>query len=288
MSNTLQNELQDSLPEALPDPVIEIKNLSLSYENENTSFEALRDINLTINRGEFICIVGSSGCGKSTLLSVLEGLSTATSGSVKINGKEVHGPGVERSVVFQSYSLFPWMTALENVAFAVYETNKKRGTRVSRKKASEIALTFLKRVELNSFENKLPGELSGGMQQRVAIARAMACDPEILLMDEPFGALDAKIRENLQGLLLKMWREDEKKKTIVFVTHDLHEAELLADRIVFMVPKRIYAVIEDTLPRPRNYALIQESREYKELYQKLVKYFYNETTQIVNDEGAYI
>ena len=269
-------------------PVIEIENLTLTYESEENSYTALQNINLTINRGEFICIVGSSGCGKSTLLSVLEGLHTATSGSVKINGKEIHGAGVERAVVFQSYSLFPWMTALENVAFAVYETNKKRGEKISKKKASEIALNFLKRVELNGFENKLPGELSGGMQQRVAIARAMACDPEILLMDEPFGALDAKIRENLQNLLLKMWREDEKKKTVVFVTHDLNEAELLADRIVFMIPKHIYAVIEDTLPRPRNYPYIQESKEYKELYQKLVKYFYHETNELIDSEGANI
>ena len=266
--------------------VIEIKNLSLFYESENTTYEALKDINLDIHRGEFICIVGSSGCGKSTLLSVLEGLNSATGGSVKINGKEIHGPGAERAVVFQSYSLFPWMSAKENVAFAVYETYKKRGEKVSKKKADEIALAFLKKVELNGFEDKLPGELSGGMQQRVAIARAMACDPEILLMDEPFGALDAKIRENLQNLLLKMWREDEKKKTVVFVTHDLNEAELLADRIVFMIPKQIYAVIEDKLPRPRNYPYIQESREYKELYQKLVKYFYHETSELIDSEGA--
>lgn len=266
--------------------IIEIKNLSLSYESENTTYEALKNINLTVNRGEFICIVGSSGCGKSTLLSVLEGLQTATSGSIKINGKEIHSAGVERAVVFQSYSLFPWMTAKENVAFAVYENYKKRGEKISRKKASEIALAFLHKVELNGFEDKLPGELSGGMQQRVAIARAMACDPEILLMDEPFGALDAKIRENLQNLILKMWREDERKKTIIFVTHDLNEAELLADRIVFMIPKHIYTVIEDNLPRPRNYPCIQESKEYKELYQKLVKYFYHETNELIDSEGA--
>ena len=268
------------------EPVIEIENLTVSYESEENSYEALKNINLTINRGEFICIVGSSGCEKSTLLSVLEGLQNASAGSVKINGKEIHGTGVERAVVFQNYSLFPWMSALQNVAFAVYETNKKRGNKISKKKASEIALTFLRKVDLNGFENKLPGELSGGMQQRVAIARAMACDPEILLMDEPFGALDAKIRENLQNLLLKMWREDEKKKTVVFVTHDLNEAELLADRIVFMIPKHIYAVIDDTLPRPRSYPSIQESAEYKELYQKLVKYFYNETSELIDSEGA--
>lgn len=271
----------------MSDKVIEIENLSLSYENDNSTFEALKDINLTVERGEFICIVGSSGCGKSTLLSVLAGLQNATSGSVKINGKEVHGPGVERAVVFQNYSLFPWMTALRNVAFAVYETSKKN-KKISKREALEIAKKHLHNVELDGFENKLPGELSGGMQQRVAIARAMACDPDILLMDEPFGALDAKIRENLQKLLLHLWRIDEKKKTVVFVTHDLNEAELLADRIVFMVPKRIYAVINDDLPRPRNYPYIQESKEYKELYQKLVKYFYHETRLIVDDEGGNI
>ena len=204
---------------------------------------------------------------------------------VKINGKELTGPWVDRAVVFQSYSLFPWMSALENVAFAVYETSKKR-TQVSKKQAHETARIFLHKVELDGFENKLPGELSGGMQQRVAIARAMACNPDILLMDEPFGALDAKIRENLQNLLLSLWRNDEQKKTIIFVTHDLNEAELLADRIVFMIPKQIQAVIEDTLPRPRNYPHIQESEAFKKLYQKLVKYFYSETLQLSDGEGV--
>lgn len=270
-------------------PIIEIKDLCLTYSSDfdDASYEALLDINLTVNKGEFICIVGSSGCGKSTLLSVLEGLHLPSSGSVKINGRELSGPGVERAVVFQSYSLFPWMSALENVAFAVYETSKKR-KRVSKKQALETAKAFLHKVELDGFEDKLPGELSGGMQQRVAIARAMACNPDILLMDEPFGALDAKIRENLQNLLLSLWRDDENKKTIIFVTHDLNEAELLADRIVFMVPKRIQAVIEDNLPRPRNYPYVQESEEYKKLYQKLVKYFYNEPTQLVIDDGGHI
>lgn len=270
----------------MSDKVIEIENLSLSYENDNSTFEALKDINLTVERGEFICIVGSSGCGKSTLLSVLAGLQQPDKGKLIINGKEVKGPGVERSVVFQNYSLFPWMTALKNVSFAVYENYKKKGKKISRREANEIARYYLNKVELNRFEHKLPGELSGGMQQRVAIARAMASCPEILLMDEPFGALDAKIRENLQSLLLKMWREDENKKTIIFVTHDLNEAVLLADRIVFMIPKYIHSVIENNLPRPRNNPLVHESTEYKALYQKLVKYFYNETTEFIEDEGA--
>ena len=266
-----------------PKPIIEIRNLSLTYESESegTGYEALKNINLTINKGEFVCIVGSSGCGKSTLLSVLEGLNLPTSGSVLIDGKELTGPGVERAVVFQNYSLFPWMSAAQNVSFAVYETKKKRNG-VSKKEADEIARAFLKKVSLNGYEDKLPGELSGGMQQRVAIARAMACNPEILLMDEPFGALDAKIRESLQSLLLQLWREDENKKTVVFVTHDLNEAALLADKIVFMVPQRIYKIVDDTLPRPR--IQVQESKEYKVLYEKLVKLFYKETPSIISGE----
>lgn len=268
--------------------VIEIKNLGLVYESENSTYEALKDINLNIKKGEFICIVGQSGCGKSTLLSVLEGLNKATSGSVKINGKEVTGPGSERAVVFQNYSLFPWMTALENVSFAVYETSKKRGKKISHKKADEIAYDFLRKVELNRYEDKLPGELSGGMQQRVAIARAMACNPEILLMDEPFGALDAKIRENLQSLLLKLWREDKQKKTVVFVTHDLNEAILLADKIVFMMPLRIHSVIDVNIPRPRDRDTVFEGQEYKRLSKKLNYLFYNEIKNTINDNEVVI
>ncbi len=267
---------------------IEIKNLGLVYESENSTYEALKEINLDIKKGEFICIVGQSGCGKSTLLSVLEGLNKATSGSVKINGKELAGPGVERAVVFQNYSLFPWMTARENVSFAVYETRKKQGQKVSRKEADEIADDFLRKVDLNRYEEKLPGELSGGMQQRVAIARAMACNPEILLMDEPFGALDAKIRENLQTLLLKLWREDEHKKTVVFVTHDLNEAILLADKIVFMMPMRIHSIIDVDIPRPRVREAVYESPEYKRLSKKLNHLFYNDVTSYVNDNEVVI
>lgn len=262
---------------------IEIKNLSLTYESEKASFEALKDVNLEIKKGEFICIVGQSGCGKSTLLSVLEGLNKATKGEVRINGKVVTSPGVERAVVFQNYSLFPWMSAKENVSFAVFETYKKRGQKISHKEADSIAIDFLHKVELNRFEDKLPGELSGGMQQRVAIARAMACNPEILLMDEPFGALDAKIRENLQALLLKLWREDEHKKTVIFVTHDLNEAILLADRIVFMMPLRIHSIIDVNIPRPRVKENVFETAEYKKLSKKLNHLFYNEIPSYVNE-----
>ena len=181
---------------------IEIKNLGLVYESENSIYEALKDINLDIKKGEFICIVGQSGCGKSTLLSVLEGLNKATSGTVKINGRNISGPGVERAVVFQNYSLFPWMTARENVSFAVYETMKKKGEKISHKAADEIADDFLKKVELNRYEDKLPGELSGGMQQRVAIARAMACRfSRIFASNAPKGSSIRRI-SGLQAIAL--------------------------------------------------------------------------------------
>jgi NitT/TauT family transport system ATP-binding protein len=257
------------------DTVIEARHLSLVYETDKTTFQALNDINLEIKKGEFVCIIGPSGCGKSTFLSVLEGLNKPTSGEVLVQGKKIHGAGSERAVVFQSYSLFPWMSAKQNVAFAVRESSRQKG-KISKKESLEIASEYLSKVELNDFDDKLPGELSGGMQQRVAIARALACRPEILLMDEPFGALDAKTRENLQQLLLKLWREDEEKKTIVFVTHDLDEALLLADRIVFMIPKGIHSVIDVNIPRPRNKEQLFDNDEYRRLHNLLVNLFYKE------------
>lgn len=259
----------------MADTVIEVKGLSLTYESEQKTFQALSDVNLSVNRGEFICLIGPSGCGKSTLLSVMEGLNKATEGEVLINGKPVHGAGPERAVVFQNYSLFPWMTAKQNVAFAVRESKKKL-IKFSKEKSLEIADEYLKKVNLSEFADKLPGELSGGMQQRVAIARALACNPEILLMDEPFGALDAKTRENLQQLLLKLWAEDANKKTVVFVTHDLDEALLLADRIVFMTPKEIHSVLDVTIPRPRSKESLFDDAEYRRLHGELVNLFYKE------------
>ena len=259
----------------MKETVIEVQELSMSYETGKTSFQALKKINLEIEKGEFVCLIGPSGCGKSTLLSVLEGLNEPTEGKVLIHGKEVHGAGPERAVVFQNYSLFPWMTARNNVVFAIRESQKKI-RKISKKDALQTADEFLHKVGLDGFEDKLPGELSGGMQQRVAIARALACKPEILLMDEPFGAIDAKTRETLQQLLLKLWVEDEEKKTIVFVTHDLDEALLLADKIVFMIPKGIKQVIDVTIPRPRNKEALFDNEEYRRLHGELVRLFYRE------------
>lgn len=267
----------------MKEPIIKIQNLALTYETEKASYEALKDINLEINKGEFVCLIGPSGCGKSTLLSVLEGLNEATQGKVLIHDKEVHGAGPERAVVFQNYSLFPWMSARDNVAFAVRES-KKKVKKINKDESLKIADEFLEKVGLRGFEYKLPGELSGGMQQRVAIARALACKPEILLMDEPFGAIDAKTRGVLQQLLLKLWVEDDEKKTIVFVTHDLDEALLLADKIVFMVPKGIHDVIDVNIPRPRSKENLFDNLEYRRLHSELVGLFYTE--HVYNEIGG--
>lgn len=264
---------------------IKIENLSLTYETEKTRFQALDHINLEIDKGEFVCLIGSSGCGKSTLLGVLEGLLFPNEGKVYINDKEVNGPGSDRAVVFQNYSLFPWMSARKNVAFAVIES--RRGCqKIKKHDAYAIADEFLKKVGLFEYRNKQPGELSGGMQQRVAIARALACNPEILLMDEPFGAIDAKTREVLQQLLLKLWEEDTKKKTIVFVTHDLEEAILLADKIVFMEPKGIKEVIDVNIERPRNKEKLLNNDRYQNLRSRLVKMFHNEDDNMDLTGGA--
>lgn len=265
--------------------LIKIENLSLTYETEKTRFKALDNINLEINKGEFVCLIGPSGCGKSTLLGVLEGLLSPSEGKVYINNKEVNGPGSDRAVVFQNYSLFPWMSARKNVAFAIVES--KRGSqKIKKHDAYATADEFLNKVGLYEYRNKQPGELSGGMQQRVAIARALACNPEILLMDEPFGAIDAKTRDVLQQLLLKLWEEDEEKKTIVFVTHDLEEAIFLADKIVFMEPKVIKEVINVNIERPRNKEKLLSNDRYRSLRSRLVKMFNNEDDNIDLVGGA--
>ena len=211
---------------------IEIDNISLTYHTGKTSFQALSNVSFNIQDGEFVSIIGSSGCGKSSLLGILEGLTAPTSGQVRINGKDIQGPGKERSVVFQQYALFPWMTAEKNVAFGLKQVKPD----LSRKERLELANVYLQKVGLAEAGKKYPRDMSGGMQQRVAIARALAMDTEILLMDEPFGAVDAKNRVILQELLLKLWEGDgnQKKKTVVFVTHDVDEAILLSDRIIMM------------------------------------------------------
>ena len=229
-------------------PSIQFNDVCYSYIDNNESYLALENVNLEIAEGEFVCLVGHSGCGKSTMLNLLAGLALPTQGEVLIDGTPIEGPGPDRSIVFQSYSLFPWQTALKNVVFALRKTNKS----ISKEQATKRALELLKQVGVNDAANRFPFQLSGGMRQRVAIARALAIDAPIMLLDEPFGALDPMIRGKLQTLLMDLWA-DSCCKTAVFVTHDIDEALILADRIVFMEPKHIIKTFE--LPHDRSHSM---------------------------------
>jgi len=255
---------------------IDIENLTVDYTEKNKSFTALKEVSFSVEAGEFVSVIGSSGCGKSTLLSILEGINRPTSGVVKIDGKPIKGTGNDRGVVFQSYSLFPWMTARKNVAFGVKQVKPK----ASKAEVEEIADEFLDKVGLESFKDKYPSQLSGGMQQRVAIARALAMDTDILLMDEPFGAIDAKNRTILQELLLKLWEGDgtKERKTVVFITHDIDESILLSDRIVMMTssPGRVYREIPVPFARPRNRAELVQTSEYGAFRNELLALFYGD------------
>jgi NitT/TauT family transport system ATP-binding protein len=207
---------------------------------------ALRDINVVTHRREFLCVVGPSGCGKSTFIRILAGLESKTSGSVSVCGEPVSGPGADRGMVFQGYTLFPWLTVLKNVAFGLEENGHSRY--VARREAAQ----WLELVGLEKFSDAYPHQLSGGMKQRVAIARALAMRPRVLLMDEPFSALDAQSRARMQAYLIEIWRKID--ITIVFITHDLDEAVYLADRILVLKahPGEVQELIEVPVPRPRH------------------------------------
>ena len=224
-----------------------IENLSKSFPKEDGDvIWALKNINLEIQDKEFVCLVGPSGCGKTTLLRIIAGLETPTTGRVIVDGHEVTGPDPRRGMVFQEYSLFPWRKVIDNIAFGL----EMRG--VEKEERRKTAERYLEMVGLSQFRDAYPYELSGGMRQRVAIARALANDPDVLLMDEPFGALDAQTRNRMQRELLSLW--DETKQTIVFVTHSVDEAVYLADRIIVLSP-RPATVREDIAipwPRPRD------------------------------------
>ena len=252
---------------------IEIRNISMDYVEKNTRFTALKNVSLSIEKGEFVSILGSSGCGKSTLLSILEGLRKPAEGEVYIDEKIVTGPGKDRGVVFQNYSLFPWMTAKRNVIYGIEQTAKS----LSHQERRERAEAFLDKVELTPYQNKFPLQLSGGQQQRVAIARALAMDTEILLMDEPFGALDPRTRVSLQKLLLSLWRSEQgEKKTVVFVTHDVDEAIYLSDRIIIMRPNpgRIYQEVHVPFQRPRDRDTLINTKAYRQFRSDVVELFY--------------
>lgn len=229
--------------------MVEIQGVSKSFQktvkNNSTELKALADVNLSIRENEFVSIIGPSGCGKTTLLKIIDGLIPCDSGQISISGKRVTAPGPDRAVVFQSFALLPWRTVLANVEFSLELRQLPKDER------TKTARDYLHRVGLGDFENHYPHELSGGMQQRAGLARALAVNPMILLMDEPFGAVDAQTRQLLQEELLQLWQRE--RKTVIFVTHSMDEAVYLSDRVVVMTPRpgRVAEVLDVPLPRPR-------------------------------------
>jgi len=239
-------------------PTVAISALSVAYG----SYRALESVSLDIQDGEFVCLLGPSGCGKTTLLNTIAGFVRASAGQVRVDGKAVDGPGADRGMVFQEYALFPWFTIEQNVQYGP----KLRG--LTKPELKEISDHYLKLVQLEDNKHRYTNQLSGGQRQRVAIARALANKPKILLMDEPFGALDAMTRESLQEELLRIWEAE--RRTCIFVTHSIGEAVFLADTIVVMQahPGRIEVVLDNVLPRPRD----RTSDAYFNMYREIDGY----------------
>jgi NitT/TauT family transport system ATP-binding protein len=229
--------------------ILQVSGVAKSFASRGGETVALQATDLLVQENDFITILGPSGCGKSTLLRMVAGLDTPSGGVITLDGRPVRGPGADRGMVFQSYTLFPWLTVLQNVCFGLRE----KGMPAAQQK--ETARHFLAKVGLKDFENHFPKQLSGGMQQRTALARALANNPRILLMDEPFGALDHQTRELMQELLLGIWEEE--RKTVLFVTHDIDEAIFMGNRVVVMSarPGRIKCDLPVPLPHPRHYAM---------------------------------
>ena len=228
--------------------ILDVRSLTKTFWSHGLEHTTLDNISFHVHRREFLCVLGPSGCGKSTLIRIVAGLDTPTSGDVLLDGKKVDGPGPDRGMVFQSYTLFPWLTVKKNVMFGLRMAGQSGAT------AESEAREWINLVGLTKFENSYPHQLSGGMKQRVAIARALANRPRILLMDEPFGALDAQTRAQMQSYLLEIWKNVD--VTILFITHDLDEAVYLSDRILVLGtnPSRVAEMIEDPVPRPRDRA----------------------------------
>jgi nitrate/nitrite transport system ATP-binding protein len=255
---------QDSKPVS-----IQINNVTVSFKTPKGIYTAVKEIDLTVKKGEIVALIGHSGCGKSTLMSTISGMVKPTSGEVYANGKKVSSPGPDRGIVFQNYSLLPWLTVYKNIEVAVAAALKE----VPAAERVKLVETNLRMVNLWEHKDKLPGQLSGGMKQRVAIARAFAINPKILLLDEPFGALDALTKSAMHVELLKLWNLDHREKTIVMVTHDIEEAIFLADRVVVMnngPAATIKEIVDVPLARPRNKKFIVHDPMYMEIHDRLL------------------
>jgi len=258
---------------------IRFVDVAMRFRTRKGEVRALERIALTVPDGQFACIVGPSGCGKSTLLSVAAGLIVPTEGEVLVDGKPTDAPGADRGMVFQSYSLYPWLSVRRNIEFGL---EVKRTPRAERTRQSNELIHLMK---LDGFAEAYPKALSGGMKQRVAIARALANDPEVLLMDEPFGALDALTRQIMQEMLTDLWQRY--RKTVLFVTHDIDEALFLGDVIYIMTnrPGRIRTTLTVDLPRPRNFELVTSPR-FAELRNQVVGIIHEESMKAVESELA--
>lgn len=269
-------KVNDLLGEKIKMESVEVKELSFAYENTDTLI--LKDLNMQIQEGDFVCLLGQSGCGKSTLLRLLAGLEKPTTGEILIDGKPIKGAGLERSVVFQDYGLFPWMTAGENIVLAL----KQKFPKQKKSELKAIAKEMLVKVGLDeSVYGKLPKELSGGMKQRCAIARSFSINPPVLLMDEPFGALDAVTRARLQEMVLDLWKSDETKKIVFFVTHDVDEALLLANKIFVLGQKPSSVIYSCEIPeedKPDRNSLYENVHIMK-LRNELIKYINQDVTE---------
>jgi len=247
-------------------PVLEVQNVSATFTDRQGSLRVLKDLSFSVNEGEFLCVLGPSGSGKSTLLRILAGLVKSNSGTIVIKERSLQGPQAGIGLVFQDANLMPWRTVLENIALPLEVRNHSDG-------ALSRAEQMVNLVGLHGFEHALPRDLSGGMAQRVAIARALVQDPDILLLDEPFGALDALTKGSMQLEVLKLWNLNNREKTIVMITHDIEEALFLSDRIVVLnngPASTIREIVEVHLPRPRNKIEIVKMPEYIELRDKLL------------------
>jgi nitrate ABC transporter ATP-binding subunit len=251
--------LQTINPLAKKESFLNVDNVSKTYSTSRGDYTVLDGVDLEVNEGDFICVIGHSGCGKSTLLNMVAGFFMPTEGEIRLQSQKITRPGPDRMVVFQNYSLLPWKTAFENVYLAVNAAYPEK----TKKEKSEIVQKHLAMVGLEDAMYKKPGQLSGGMKQRVAIARALSISPQVMILDEPFGALDAITREELQDELVQIWME--RKATAVMITHDIDEALFLADKIVMMTngpAAKIGEILEVPFPRPRNRTRIMEDPQY--------------------------
>lgn len=258
--------------------LLDISHIDMEFPTPKGPFTALKGVDLKISKGEFVSLIGHSGCGKSTVLNIVAGLHQATSGGVILNGKEVQEPGPERAVVFQNHSLLPWLTAYENVELAV---NQVFGKQKSKSETKEWIEHNLQLVHMDHAMHKRPDEISGGMKQRVGIARALAMQPDILLMDEPFGALDALTRAHMQDSLMEI--QNELNNTVIMITHDVDEAVLLSDRIVMMTngpAATIGEILKVGLERPRERLALAEDPEYTHLRSEVLKFLYEKQRKV--------